>query len=467
MTRKITFFKTAVLHISLLLLLSSSAFAQSANIVGPTINCQGTPLTLTVNITGLLPPYDYLWTNGATTSTVTINSITLIRVRVTGTNAAGNQQTIFSPWRLFLFLPAPTAVITANGPTTFCDGQSVDLTVSGGNFFSSYQWSTGATTQTITVTSSGTYTATVTNFGGCSSTAEQAVAVFPVNTIPKITPLGPVTFCKPGSVTLEADPGYSSYSWSTGETTQSIVVTLTGSGGGPVLDTITVSYTVDINGVCNFTSDPVLIRSIREPKLRPEFCPNFNMALADSIKCERVLPYSGVPAEYDFEFEETTNPGVTWVIHSSSRWLKFSDVTPALLVGKFYNVRVRGVVDAVPYCYGNPCQIGITSALAPTGNLRVFIDEEDGEQIVVREGLNFGVYPNPSSDVFTAKVFTTSEEMIHVNVFDMTGRNVSSFDTDPQETHFTFGNDLNHGMYFVEFTQGESLRQTVKIIKTN
>src|SRR5215510_2840284 len=123
MTRKTTFLKKSILHIALLLLVSSATFAQSANIVGPTLNCQGTSLTLTVNITGLQPPYDYLWTNGATTSTVTINNITLIRVRVTGTNAGGNQQTIFSPWRLFLFLPSPTAVITANGPTTFCDGQ--------------------------------------------------------------------------------------------------------------------------------------------------------------------------------------------------------------------------------------------------------------------------------------------------------------------------------------------------------
>ncbi|HYE78516.1 MAG TPA: GEVED domain-containing protein, partial [bacterium] len=54
--------------------------------------------------------------------------------------------------------PAPT--VSASGPLTFCAGDSVRLTATGGT---SYLWSNGATTQRITVTQSGTYSVTATN----------------------------------------------------------------------------------------------------------------------------------------------------------------------------------------------------------------------------------------------------------------------------------------------------------------
>lgn len=60
------------------------------------------------------------------------------------------------------------AVITASGPTDFCNGGSVTLSASPGL---SYQWSTGASTQDILVTATGTYTVTVDYGNGCTSVA--------------------------------------------------------------------------------------------------------------------------------------------------------------------------------------------------------------------------------------------------------------------------------------------------------
>ncbi len=65
--------------------------------------------------------------------------------------------------------------ITPTGPTTFCSGSSVDLDASGGN---TYTWSTGATTSSITVTETGTYTVSTTNANGCDVSTSQAVTVF-------------------------------------------------------------------------------------------------------------------------------------------------------------------------------------------------------------------------------------------------------------------------------------------------
>ena len=74
-------------------------------------------------------------------------------------------------------LPA-TPTISAGSATTFCLGGSVTLTASSG---STYLWSTGATTPSITVTTSGNYSVQVTNGFGCQS-------AFSADTIVTVTP---------------------------------------------------------------------------------------------------------------------------------------------------------------------------------------------------------------------------------------------------------------------------------------
>jgi len=130
---------------------------------------------------------------------------------------------------------SPTAsTISASGPTTFCQGDSVTLTASSN---SSYLWSTGASTQNIIVTTSGSYSVTLTNSCGSASSAPTIVTVNPVPTV-TITPSGSTTICPGNSLTLSASAG-ASYLWSTGATTQTIIVTAPG------------NYTVTIsNGQC-------------------------------------------------------------------------------------------------------------------------------------------------------------------------------------------------------------------------
>ena len=76
-----------------------------------------------------------------------------------------------------------TPTITAGSSTTFCAVGNVTLTSSTGT---SYLWSTGATTQSISPTISGSYTVEVTNANGCQSASSLATAVV-VNPVPVIT----------------------------------------------------------------------------------------------------------------------------------------------------------------------------------------------------------------------------------------------------------------------------------------
>lgn len=119
-------------------------------------------------------------------------------------------------------LPAP--IITANGATSFCQGGNVTLDAGAG--YTSYSWSNGATSQTINVTGSNSYSVTITNSNGClASSASTTVTVNSLPAAPIITPSGVTTFCQGGSVILDAGGGYFTYSWSNGATSQTINVT--------------------------------------------------------------------------------------------------------------------------------------------------------------------------------------------------------------------------------------------------
>lgn len=93
--------------------------------------------------------------------------------------------------------PEPAVSIAAAGPLSFCQGGSVVLTASGA---SSYRWSTGQTTASITVSSSATVTVTGTNTAGCAATSAPAtVVVTPAPAQPTITqnPTGTLTSSSP------------------------------------------------------------------------------------------------------------------------------------------------------------------------------------------------------------------------------------------------------------------------------
>jgi hypothetical protein len=143
----------------------------------------------------------------------------------------------------------PIANISSNGSTSFCTGGAVTLTANtNGTTGISYLWSTGATTSSITVSTSGNYLVTVTSNLG--------VAVSPITTVnvyssiqAVITAIPNTIECYNTPISLTATNGYS-YLWSTGEISQTISVNTAN------------SYTVTVNygGNCKSTSAPLVVQ---------------------------------------------------------------------------------------------------------------------------------------------------------------------------------------------------------------
>ena len=112
------------------------------------------------------------------------------------------------------------STITASGTTTFCAGGSVILSGNIGGV-----WSTGETTGSITVTTSGDYF--VTNTDGCGTVISNHIIVT-VNPLPICTITGDLSICQGQSTQLCTPAGAASYLWSTGQTTSCITVSTAG-----------------------------------------------------------------------------------------------------------------------------------------------------------------------------------------------------------------------------------------------
>ncbi len=160
-------------------------------------------------------------------------------------------------WFTYKYLPKTiiaTATIAASGPLTFCPGGSVTLTANSGIAF---LWSPGGqTTQSITTSVAGSYTVKVTNTNGASILSSPTiVSNSGSGTVPVISASGPTSFCPGGSVTLSTNTA-SSYLWSNGDTTQSIMVIQSG------------TYTVtSVNGTCTGTSAPLVVNAVSAPSV--------------------------------------------------------------------------------------------------------------------------------------------------------------------------------------------------------
>jgi len=186
--------------------------------------------------------------------------------------------------------------VTPSGPTSFCEGGSVVLSAPAG--FASYDWSNGATTESIVVTQHGNYSVTVTNAAGCSAqSAATTVVVSAIPDTPTITADGPATFCDGGSVTLTVDQGGYGYLWSNGAETQSITVPASG------------NYTVTIFGMggCSATSAPFTVTELA-PLTRPTITANGPTTFCAGGSVEVTANVSGGSGQYSYQWFTTGSP---------------------------------------------------------------------------------------------------------------------------------------------------------------
>jgi PKD repeat protein len=192
----------------------------------------------------------YNWSNGVTTSAITISSGGTFKVTVTDLSNCSNTDSI-------VVIQGQPPLVSLPADTTVCPDSTIEL--DGGSGFSSYVWSSGASTEILYVNTPGIYTLTVTNTAGCSASASVTVDSCGTTVIivgcgspsagfyvQSITPFNSVTFIDTSHIAKAA-----SYVWNfgDGDTSQTLGSTNHTYGAQGIY---TVSLTV--NDSCGGTS---------------------------------------------------------------------------------------------------------------------------------------------------------------------------------------------------------------------
>lgn len=304
--------------------------------------CTASSLTLDAGNAGS----SYSWSTQEISQSITVTTTGAYTVQVTDQNGCVGSDNISVTVSNLL---NPT--IVADGPVQFCAGGAVGLNAGSG--YDSYQWSTGETTQNITVSTSGVVGLQVWDEFGCSGLDEVIVSLMQLPNA-TISPSGTVSICNGDTATLSANGGFTTYTWNpSSQTSQTIDVWQAGTY------TVTVQ---DPNNGCSNTSAPVqvVVNTTVPPTIVPsgptQFCAGGSVSL-------------------------TVEPGP----YTSYLWCSGS-TTPSIVVTQSgdYCVTVldaNGCLDAT--LTGNPLHVEVWNPHP--------VAEQQGDSIVVTNG-PFGQY---------------------------------------------------------------------------
>jgi hypothetical protein len=183
----------------------------------------------------------YLWSTGDTTSTINVTPIQTTTYYCTVSNGISSCVDSVT----VTINPLPTNIFTQD--TIAACGLSYTLSADSG--YSNYNWSTGDTTQSITVNNSGWYTCSVTNNVGCTASDSIYLAI---NALPTVTANANATTVCAGTLVTLTGGGASTYTWTGGITngvsfvpTASTTYTVTGTNAAGCTNTATQTITVN------------------------------------------------------------------------------------------------------------------------------------------------------------------------------------------------------------------------------
>lgn len=209
--------------------------------------------SINVSVSGGTTPYTYTWSNNETTQDLSNILAGDYDITVTGANGCTDTETIN------VGNNNPPITVSANVlPNTVCSGNfngSVTTTVSPSGSYT-YQWSNGATTQSISGVPADTYTVTVTGQGSCSATAEFTV---PENAnVPFVNYSTTNSTCElangSANVSVTGSVAPFTYLWSNGATTQNLINVVPG------------TYTLIVTGANGCTAEETIeINNINPP----------------------------------------------------------------------------------------------------------------------------------------------------------------------------------------------------------
>lgn len=324
--------------------------------------CQGESTTLSTDENAA-----YNWNSGQTSRSINVQAAGAFSVTTTDRNGCVSPP---SQTMVVVVNPLPpTPVITASRSTTFCADQQVTLTATADQ---GYEWSSGQTSRSITVSQSGSYALRTQNRFNCFSAPATPilVRVNPLPPAPILTASGRTAFCEGEQVSLTAISPFPAQ-WTTGDTAKTITIRQSG--------TFT-AHVQDAEGCVSPTAKVVNV----EVKARPS-TPTIYQTGTYTLDASGLVP------------------GVYY------RWYLNTDTLSAQ--AETIKVRRSGLYAAQAFITYNPL---LTCASALSTGLALVIDEANP---------GVSIYPNPSP----------TKRVLIETLGDLTNGVISVFTTSGQE----------------------------------
>ena len=305
----------------------------------------------------------YLWSNNATTQTITTANSGTYWVRVTNSFNCFDTDTV----QISL---GSTPTVNLGPDRVICNGSTTTLDL--GNPGQTYFWSNGDVTQTTVVGSPGLVIGQVTNGDGCSASDSVMVTLSPL-----VVNLGPdLTVCDGDSTMLDAGTLGQTYMWSTGEVTPVIYPTT----GGTYIATVTDSANC-------VAKDTVVLTA------RPDFAADYSVT--DSAVLYQTLQFTDMSGG---------NPNI---------WLwDFGDGNTSTLQNPMHAFQAVQVYQVCLTASDGVC----TNTVCKDVEVSIFTDLEE------ELGLKLDLYPNPSKGTFKLEFQLDVAADIELAVLDTRGR---------------------------------------------
>jgi hypothetical protein len=185
--------------------------------------CSGSNGSASVAVSGGVGSYSYQWSISADSTRASISNLSAGNYRVTVTGPGG-----CSGVASITVNQTNALNIAVDSFSTGCgnnNGKAIVTSLNGSSPFT-YSWSNGFSTDTISNLASGTYFVTVHDVNGCSATGSTVVNSSGAASV-SISTDNP-RICANDSTQICATPGFTTYSWNTGQTGDCITVNLAG-----------------------------------------------------------------------------------------------------------------------------------------------------------------------------------------------------------------------------------------------
>ncbi len=407
------------------------------SVSGASSICSGSSTSLTV--TGAST---YTWspstslntTMGATVSSTPISNITYT---ISGTSGACNASKTVA-----LFVNA-SPTISVSGNSTTCSGTSTNLTASGA---STYSWSpstglnlTSGSSVVANPVSAITYSITGTAANGCAKTSTKIITV---NALPSITytSTNPTSGQSNGAINITVSGGQTPYTylWSNGATTEDLTTVAAG----------TFTITVTSSGGCIKTQSVILTNTSSNCNVTS------TASFMNTNSTSTIAMWGSVTGAYKYNLRTRPVGSTLWTLQSTNGNNTAATVS-GLMPTTQYEIQIQTQCDAAGT---NLSAFSASYNFTTSAAARMEVMENENN-------LDFGLFPNPTSDIIHLELSNPGEETYDIRIYDMAGREMKIESMEKGQTELLIQlQDFPQGLYSLVII-GQNLREVRKMLK--